>query len=74
MKRIYFLLIFLLPGLLVFSQKYTISGYIKDKASGEELIGANVLLKMETQELQQMRMGFILFRYQWDSTKLCILL
>jgi hypothetical protein len=45
MKRIYLLLLFTLPGLLAFSQKYTISGYIKDNASGEELIGANVVVK-----------------------------
>lgn len=30
---------------LVFSQKYTISGYIKDNSSGEELIGANIYVK-----------------------------
>ena len=45
MKRFYLLFLFLLPALLAFSQKYTISGYIKDKASGEELIGANVVVK-----------------------------
>jgi hypothetical protein len=45
MKRIYLLLLFFLPGLLAYSQKYTISGYIKDKASGEELIGANIIVK-----------------------------
>ena len=27
-----------------FAQKYTISGYIKDKATGEDLIGANVMV------------------------------
>ncbi len=27
-----------------FAQKYTISGYIKDKATGEDLIGANVII------------------------------
>lgn len=29
----------------MFSQKYTISGYIKDNSSGEELIGANIYVK-----------------------------
>ncbi|MDR2009204.1 MAG: TonB-dependent receptor [Bacteroidales bacterium] len=30
--------------LVIFGQKYTISGYIKDKSSGEELLGANVIV------------------------------
>ncbi|NLB85762.1 MAG: TonB-dependent receptor [Bacteroidales bacterium] len=29
----------------LFSQKYTLSGYIKDKQSGEELLGANIIIK-----------------------------
>lgn len=28
----------------IFAQKYTISGYIKDKSTGEELIGANIVI------------------------------
>lgn len=28
-----------------FAQKYTISGYIRDKANGEDLVGASILLK-----------------------------
>lgn len=28
-----------------FAQKYTISGYVREKASGEELIGANIFIK-----------------------------
>lgn len=46
-RHIIFLLIILLPQ-LVFSQKYTISGYIKDKATGEELIGANAMVVGQT--------------------------
>lgn len=38
------LLIFILFVQLCFSQKFTISGYIKDKATGEDLIGANVMV------------------------------
>lgn len=45
MKKIIFLIILLLFPLYFFAQKYTISGYIKDKATGEELPGANVMLK-----------------------------
>lgn len=43
MKKIFLLLLIFLPVLL-FGQKYTISGYIKDKSSGEELLGANVIV------------------------------
>jgi hypothetical protein len=44
-KSIFFLLIFTISALFSFSQKYTISGYVKDSASGESLLGANVYLK-----------------------------
>ncbi|MBQ5457107.1 MAG: TonB-dependent receptor, partial [Bacteroidales bacterium] len=37
------LAIMMLPQ-FAFGQKYTISGYIKDKATGEDLIGANVMV------------------------------
>ena len=37
------LAITLLPQ-FAFAQKYTISGYVKDKATGEDLIGANVMV------------------------------
>src|SRR5512138_680670 len=41
-----FFLIFLLLSLCSFSQnKYTISGYVKDAKTGEELIGAAVFIK-----------------------------
>ena len=44
MKKGFLFLLLLLPlGLL--AQKFTISGYVKDKNSGESLIGANVLVK-----------------------------
>lgn len=39
------LLICLLMGATALGQTYTISGYIKDKTNGEELIGANVYVK-----------------------------
>ncbi|MBL0051186.1 MAG: TonB-dependent receptor [Bacteroidetes bacterium] len=48
MKHIFqktFLLILLSHALTAQSQKHTISGYVKDAASGEMLIGANVYLK-----------------------------
>ena len=30
---------------IIFAQKYTISGYVKDNASGEDMIGASILIK-----------------------------
>lgn len=38
-------ILLLLISALSFAQKYTVSGYIKDKENGEELIGANVVIK-----------------------------
>ena len=37
------LAIIMLPQFSI-AQKYTISGYVKDKATGEDLIGANVMV------------------------------
>ena len=48
MKRIFqktFLLFLLSHAITAQAQKHTISGYVKDAASGEMLIGANVYLK-----------------------------
>lgn len=42
MRKITFLLLFLIYFSSLYSQKYTISGYITDASSGEKLIGANV--------------------------------
>ena len=44
MRIFTFMLIVLLPGVLM-SQNVTVSGYIRDKDSGEELIGANIYIK-----------------------------
>ena len=48
MKQLLFLSIFLSSYLTVFSQDYTISGYITDDANGEELIGAAIKVKGTT--------------------------
>ncbi len=46
MKRgVVLLLLLSFIQIVVFAQKHTISGYIKDKSTGEELIGANVIIK-----------------------------
>jgi len=38
-------LLFIFLELAAFSQKHTISGYVKDQASGEDMIGASILIK-----------------------------
>lgn len=43
MKHIVLLLFCLLSSAVFAQNKYTISGYVKDKASGETLIGANIV-------------------------------
>lgn len=45
MTRIYIFIFIIGSTLLSYSQKYTLSGYIKDKNTGEDLLGANILLK-----------------------------
>lgn len=46
-KIIYFLLLglIIIPEIIYGSQKYTVSGYIKDETSGEELIGATIYIR-----------------------------
>lgn len=47
MSQIKILFIILLTAIssVLFAQKYTISGYVREKSSGEDLIGANVYVK-----------------------------
>jgi len=45
MIRNLFLSILLLPTLLAAQVKHTLSGYVRDAANGEELIGVNILVK-----------------------------
>ena len=42
--KLLFLILILIP-FGVFSQKYTLSGYIKDSETGEDMIGAGILIK-----------------------------
>ena len=46
MKGLGIFILLLLPQIL-FSQKFTVSGYIKDATDGEDLIGANVFVKTD---------------------------
>lgn len=45
MKKIYLLIICLISCASSFAQNYTLSGYIRDAANGEELIGVTVYVK-----------------------------
>ncbi|MBN2728040.1 MAG: TonB-dependent receptor [Bacteroidales bacterium] len=56
-KLILFLSLFLLAQLL-FAQKYTISGYVKDNESGESLIGSTVYDKVSLQGTTTNTYGF----------------
>ena len=44
-NKIFFFLLFLLIVNILYAQKFTISGYVREKATGEDLIGANVYIK-----------------------------
>lgn len=52
------MLIVMLLAQLCYSQKYTVSGYIKDKATGEDLIGANVMVAGQTTGTSANTYGF----------------
>ena len=43
--RLKIAILFILFGLNAISQKYTISGYVKDQTNGEDMIGASILVK-----------------------------
>jgi hypothetical protein len=59
MRRICFLLIFLLPFLVPAQDvRFTISGYVKEAASGESLFGAIVALKELQKGIQTNQYGF----------------
>ncbi len=45
MKKTIYLLVFVCSNLLLGQESYTISGYVKDGNTGEDLIGATVLVK-----------------------------
>ncbi|MGC9332275.1 MAG: TonB-dependent receptor [Bacteroidales bacterium] len=45
MKYLIGTFILIIAGITGYAQKHTISGYIRDKDTGEELIGANVIVK-----------------------------
>ncbi|MBS3742585.1 MAG: carboxypeptidase-like regulatory domain-containing protein, partial [Candidatus Cloacimonetes bacterium] len=52
---IVFLVLYLSP---LFSQKYTISGYVREETSGEELSGCNVYIKELSKGTTTNKYGF----------------
>ncbi|HZY79276.1 MAG TPA: TonB-dependent receptor [Cyclobacteriaceae bacterium] len=67
--RLIFTVILLIPS-LVFAQRFTISGYVRDKATGESLIGAAVLNKKTTQGTTANVHGFYSITLPRDSVNL----
>jgi hypothetical protein len=59
MKKFSFLITLLLISVVLFAQKkYTLSGYIKDGASGETMIGATLSVKGMTKGISSNQYGF----------------
>jgi len=58
MKYYLLLLIIIFTAAASYSQKFTISGYVKDASSGEELIGANVFVESLKQGATTNTYGF----------------
>jgi hypothetical protein len=57
-KKILFLLIFTAIISVSFAQKFTISGYVREKSTGEDLIGANVYIKSVSKGTTTNQYGF----------------
>ncbi|KAA3609350.1 MAG: TonB-dependent receptor [Calditrichaeota bacterium] len=57
-QRLTFLLLLLIFSSSIFAQKFTISGYVQDNASGEKLIGANVFIKDQNRGTATNNYGF----------------
>jgi len=58
--RKFYLVLLMITSLTIsgFSQKFTISGYVKDKQTGEYLFGANVYLKENMKGAQTNQYGY----------------
>jgi len=57
-KTVLIVLLLLLPFTNLIAQRYTISGYISDKKSGEKLVGANIFEKYKLQGTSSNKYGF----------------
>ncbi|HOZ87257.1 MAG TPA: TonB-dependent receptor, partial [Bacteroidia bacterium] len=73
MFRIVFVILFLLAALpQLFSQKYTISGYVSDRKTQEKLIGANIFDAVSKKGTSTNTYGFFSLTLPSDSVKLFI--
>lgn len=68
MKKI--LILFLLFPSLLWAQRYSVSGYVRDAESGESLIGANVLNLKTMEETAANTFGFYSLTLKGDSIHL----
>ena len=58
MKKIIFVILFLLPFTVLCQKKFTVSGYVKDSLSGETLIGSTVSVLGESKGISSNQYGF----------------
>lgn len=65
--KIIIILVILTSHSLIYSQNYTISGYVKDKESGEIIIGANVFDKFTNKGTSTNSFGFYSLTLKKDS-------
>jgi hypothetical protein len=73
MFRIVFVILFLIAALpQLFSQKYTISGYVSDRKTQEKLIGANIFDAVSKKGTSTNTYGFFSLTLPSDSVKLFI--
>jgi hypothetical protein len=68
--KVYFFLFAVLVSTQAFSQKFTISGTIKDANSGENLIGASIYNAKTHQGTTANTYGFFSLTQQTDSAKI----
>ena len=72
MKKIVLLLFVIFIPLFVLAQSYTISGYVKDKTTGEVLIGANIYNANKENGTATNNYGFYSYTTNSDSVTLVI--
>lgn len=72
MQRLYIIVLFLLLANFIFSQKYTISGYVQDSASGEKLFGANIYDMRSRLGVSSNEYGFFSITLPQDTVNLVV--
>jgi hypothetical protein len=72
MKKIFFSLIFLILTHNIYSKSFQISGYVKDKSSGELLPNAYISINSEKNTIAANNYGFFSLKVKTDSVTLII--